>query len=164
MTLSSDSFTIIYQPYIDKANINRTSHYTIFEAPGLKFQIQFYPKEHLFHIRFNNENRTQFVLYTEKAFDRIASPNSSLVLFLHITSTTITSYVNCELTDQELISDTFYIQNVIRQIMDSGRYEHNRQSTLILFNKSIEQIGANFFCLKLDKKSEELLPDKYALR
>ena len=76
----------------------------------------------------------------------------------------ISCYVNCELTDQEFISDSSYIESFIRQIKDQNQYEYNRQSTLILFNKSIDQIGANFFCLKLDKKSEELLPDKYALR
>ncbi len=86
----------------------------------------------------------------------------------------ITCYVNCELTDQEFIIDSLYIQNIIRQTMDktieSQRFdqkqiiEYNKQSTLILFNKSIEQIAANFFCLKLDKKNQDLLPDKYAFR
>jgi hypothetical protein len=52
----------------------------------------------------------------------------------------------------------------MRQIMDNNQYEYNRQTTLILFNKSIDQIAANFFCLKLDKKNEDLLPNKYALR
>lgn len=124
----------------------------------------YYPNEHLFHIRFNNENRTQFVLYADKSTDRIYSPNTTLVLFLHVTSTMISCYVNCELTDQEFISDSSYIENFIRQIKGQNQYEYNRKSTLILFNKSIDQIGANFYCLKLDKKSEELLPDKYALR
>jgi hypothetical protein len=49
--------------------------------------------------------------------------------------------------------------NEYKQVM-----EYDRQSTLVLFNQSIEQIAANFFCLKLDKKNEDLLPDKYALR
>ena len=86
----------------------------------------------------------------------------------------ITCYVNCELTDQEFIIDSSYIQSIIRQTMDKSIYnqyneqkqimEYDRQSTIILFNKSIEQVAANFFCLKLDKKNEDLLPDKYALR
>ncbi|CAF0769142.1 unnamed protein product [Adineta steineri] len=164
LTLSSDSLTIIYKPNIDKINVNKTSFYTILNIPQLKFHIQYYPKEHLFNIRFNNENRTQFVLFADKSADRIFSSNASLIIFLHITSTMITCYVNCELTDQELIIDSFYVQNIIRQIMDNNQHEYNRQSTLILYNKSIDQIAANFFCLKLDKKNEELLPDKYALR
>jgi hypothetical protein len=77
----------------------------------------------------------------------------------------ITCYVNCELTDQEFIIDSLYIQNIIRQTIEQKQIiEYNKQSTLILFNKSIEQIAANFFCSKLDKKNEDLLPDKYALR
>jgi hypothetical protein len=77
----------------------------------------------------------------------------------------ITSYVNCELIDQEFIIDSFYIQNIIQYMNNNNKeYEYNRQSTLILFNKSIDQIAANFFCLKLDKKNEDILPDKYALR
>jgi hypothetical protein len=77
----------------------------------------------------------------------------------------ITCYVNCELIDQEFILDTFYIENIIEQIINNNKnYDYNRQSTLILFNKSIEQIAANFFCLKLDKKNQDLLPDKYAFR
>jgi hypothetical protein len=83
----------------------------------------------------------------------------------------ITCYVNCELTDQEFIIDSMYVQNIIRQTMyktSLNEYkqvmEYDRQSTLVLFNQSIEQIAANFFCLKLDKKNEDLLPDKYALR
>jgi hypothetical protein len=82
----------------------------------------------------------------------------------------ITCYVNCELTDQEFIIDSLYVQNIIQQTMNNQKYEgkqfieYDRQSTLILFNKTIEQIAANFFCLKLDKKYEDLLPDKYALR
>ncbi|CAF0779920.1 unnamed protein product [Adineta ricciae] len=159
-TPSSDSFTIIYKIHIDKINTTKA----IFSVPQLKFQVLYYPNEHLFHIRFNNENRTQFVLYADKSTDRLYSPNATLVLFLHVTSTMISCYVNCELTDQEFISDSSYIESFIRQIKDQNQYEYNRQSTLILFNKSIDQIGANFFCLKLDKKSEELLPDKYALR
>ena len=78
----------------------------------------------------------------------------------------ISSYVNCELIDQEFIIDTFYTENLIHKI---NNYEHkhkayNRQSTLILFNKLIDQIATDFFCLKLDKKTADLLPDKYALR
>jgi len=77
----------------------------------------------------------------------------------------ITCYVNCELIDQEFILDTSYIENLIEQIRNNNnQYEYNRQSTLILFNKSIDQIATNFFCLKLDKKNEDLLPDKYTLR
>ena len=83
----------------------------------------------------------------------------------------ISCYVNCELTDQEFIIDSTYVQNIIRQTMYKTSLnehkqimEYDRQSTLVLFNQSIEQIAANFFCLKLDKKNEDLLPDKYALR
>jgi hypothetical protein len=164
LALSSDSLTIIYKPTIDNINTNKTSFYTIFNIPQLKFHIQYYPSEHLFNIRFNNKNHTQFILYADKSTDRILSPNNSLVVFLHITSTMITCYVNCELTDQEFIIDSVYIQNIMRQIMDNNQYEYNRRTTLILFNKSIDHIAANFFCLKLDKKNEDLLPNKYALR
>jgi hypothetical protein len=76
----------------------------------------------------------------------------------------ISCYVNCELTDQEFLVDTLYVQNIIRQTMEKQFIDYDRQSTLILFNKSIDQIAANLFCLKLDKKNEDLLPDKYALR
>ncbi len=76
----------------------------------------------------------------------------------------ISCYVNCELTDQEFLVDTLYVQNIIRQTMEKQFIDYDRQSTLILFNKSIDQIAANMFCLKLDKKNEDLLPDKYALR
>jgi hypothetical protein len=147
------------------------------------FQIHYYHREHLFHIRFNNENRTQLILYADKATERISSnPSvhhslfntsqlpSTLVLFLHITPTLISCYVNCELTDQEFIVDSNYLQNILRQTMNYKEQqqqqpvEYNRQSTLVLFNRSIEQIAANFFCSKLDKKNDELLPDKYALK
>jgi hypothetical protein len=78
----------------------------------------------------------------------------------------ITCYVNCELIDQEFILDTIYIHNVIQKVIhiNENQYEYNRRSTFILLNESIEQIAANFFCLRLDKKSQDLLPDKYALR
>ncbi|CAF2932270.1 unnamed protein product [Rotaria sp. Silwood2] len=164
LTLSSNSFTIIYKPNIDKININDTNFHTIFNISELKFYIQYYPNEHLFNIRFNNENRTEFILYADKSTDRILSLNNNLVIFLHITSTMIQCYINCELIDQEFIIDTFYIENIIRQIMNNNQYEYNRQSTLILFNKTIDQIAEMFFCLKLDKKNQDLLPDKYALR
>lgn len=133
------------------------------------FQIRYYSKEHLFYIQFNNENHTQFVLYADKSQEN-SNQTSDVILFLHITPLMITCYVNCELTDQEFIVDSLYIQNIIRQTMKKSMdnpkeiIEYDQQSTLVLFNKSIEQIAANFFCLKLDKKYEDLLPDKYALR
>ena len=144
----------------------------------MALQIHYYPFEHLFHIRLNNENRTQVILYADKATDLVqtnqtGSTQHATVLFLHITPAMISCYVNCELTDQEFILDSMYVQTMIRQMMertntgeqiDSQVMEYNRQSTLVLFNKSIEQVAANFFCTKLDKKHEELLPDKYALR
>jgi hypothetical protein len=175
--LSSDSFTIIYKPNIVQLNDNETNFRTIVSISQFAVSIRYYPKEHLFHIQFNNENRTQFILYADKSTDLNTSQESltnnsqplNVVLFLHITPTMITCYVNCELTDQEFIIDSLYVQNIIRQTMDKTTQnqqimEYDRQSTLILFNKSIEQIAANFFCLKLDKKYEDLLPDKYALR
>lgn len=78
----------------------------------------------------------------------------------------ISCYVNCELTDQEYLIDSVYTQNLIRQMMEKGKYAmgYDRQSTLILFNSSMEQIATKFFCSKLEKKNEDLLPDKYALR
>ena len=77
----------------------------------------------------------------------------------------ITCYVNCELTDQEFVIDSVYLQNIIRESMAAQQtIQFNRQSTLVLFNRTIEQVAANFFCLKLDKKYEDILPDKYALR
>ena len=162
LTISSESFTIVYKPNID----NETSAHTIFNIPELNFIIQYYPIEHLFHIRFNNENRTQYLLYADKSNDRISSLNNSLILFLHITPTIITCYVNCELIDQEFILDTIYLQNVIQKMIlkNKNSYDYDRQSTLILFNQPIEQIASSFFCLKLDKRNQDLLPDKYALR
>lgn len=78
----------------------------------------------------------------------------------------ISCYVNCELTDQEYLVDSVYTQNLLRQMMEKERtsMEYDRQSTLILFNSSIEQIARKFFCLKLDGRNEDLLPEKYALR
>lgn len=151
---------------------------SVFNVKPMAFQIRYYPNERLFHVRFNNENRTQFVLYADKATDLVNSTNSlstNIVLLLHITPTLISCYVNCELTDQEFVVDSNYLQSIIRQITDRTQYseryeqqqqfiEYDRHSTLILANKSIEQVGANIFCLKLDKKNEDLLPDKYALR
>ncbi len=178
--------TIIYKPNIGQLEDNETNFRDVLNVSQFAFHIRYYPKEHLFHIRFNNENRTQFILYADKSTDLLSSsstlngslsnnsPSSTVVLFLHITPTMITCYVNCELTDQEFIIDSSYVQNIIRQTMDKSIHnqqyeqkpimEYDRQSTLILFNKSIDQIAANFFCLKLDKKNEDLLPDKYALR
>ncbi|CAF0908513.1 unnamed protein product [Rotaria sordida] len=163
-TVSSDSLTIIYKPNIDKIDINNINVHTIFKIPQLKFYIQYYPNEHLFNIRFNNENHTEFILYADKSTDRILSLNNNLVIFLHITSTMIQCYINCELIDQEFVIDTFYIENIIRQIINNNQYEYNRQSTLILFNKTIDQIAEMFFCLKLDQNNQDLLPDKYTLR
>jgi hypothetical protein len=140
-------------------NINKTN--TIFNIPELKFHIEYSPTEHLFTIQFNHENHT---LHAEKSTDRLLTSKTNLVFFIHITPTMITCYVNCELTDQEYLIDSFYIEKLIEQISNYDKYEYNRQSTLILFNKSIEQIATNVFCSKLDKKNEELLPDKYALR
>ena len=152
-----------------------TNFLTIINVSQFSFHIRYYPKEHLFYIQFNHENRTQFLLYADKSTDLITSDNSTfnnnnqssaVVLFLHITPMMISCYVNCELTDQEFIIDSLYVQNIIRQTMDNQKQfiEYDRQSTLVLFNQSIEQIAANFFCLKLEKKNEDLLPDKYALR
>ncbi|CAF3818605.1 unnamed protein product [Adineta steineri] len=157
----ADSLTIIYKPHISQFNN------TILNVSQLAFHIRYYPKEHLFHLQFNNENRTQFILYAGKSTDT-STPNNT-ILFLHITSTMITCYVNCELTDQEFIIDSSYVQNIIRLIMNGNNeqkllMQYDRQSTLILFNKSIDQVAANFFCLKLDKDNEDLLPDKYTLR
>lgn len=88
-----------------------------------------------------------------------------MAIFLHVTSSMITSYVNCEFIDQEFIVDSLYMENIIRQIMQNiNQHEYNHRSTLILFNKTIEQIGEIFFCIKLDKKNQDLLPEKYALR
>lgn len=184
--LPSDSVTIIYKPNIGQSDNSETNFRTLLNVPEFAFHIRYYPKEHLFHIQFNNENQTQFILYADKSTDLLSSQRSSeesvsnntlsstVMLFIHITPTMITCYVNCELTDQEFIIDSIYVQNIIRQMMyktiNNQQYEekqimeYDRQSTLILFNKSIEQIAANFFCLKLDKKHEDLLPDKYALR
>ncbi|CAF1216669.1 unnamed protein product [Rotaria magnacalcarata] len=164
MTYSSDSFTIVYKPNIDKNNIDDINFHTIFNISTLQFHIQYYPNEHLFKIQFNSENYTEFILYAEKSTDRIVSLNSSLAIFLHITSTMITCYVNCEFIDQEFIIDSVYIENIMRQIMNNNQYEYNRQSTLILFNKTIDEIAEMFFCVKLDKKNQDLLPDKYAIR
>ncbi|CAF1268622.1 unnamed protein product, partial [Adineta steineri] len=157
----SDSLTIIYKPYISQFNN------TILNVSRLAFHIRYYPKEHLFHMQFNNENRTQFILYADKSTG-FSTPNNT-ILFLHITSTMITCYVNCELTDQEFIIDSSYVQNIIRQIINENDeqkllIQYDRQSTLILFNKSIDQVAANFFCLKLDKNNEDFVPDKYTLR
>ncbi|CAF2036642.1 unnamed protein product [Rotaria magnacalcarata] len=186
LEMTSDSFSIIYKPNIDRLHDSKTNFRTILNVSQFAFHIRYYPNEHLVQIRFNNENRTQFILYADKSTDRLNSRgtaeesltnnnlSSTVILFIHITPTMITCYVNCELTDQEFIIDSLYVQNIIRQTMDKTinhqQYEdrqimeYDRQSTLILFNKSIEQIAANFFCLKLDQKNEDLLPDKYALR
>ena len=169
--------TIIYKPSIGPLDDDESVFATILNVPHMALQVRYYPHEHLFHIRFNNGNRTQFILYADKATDLIGSSNASTsktVLFLHITPTLISCYVNCELTDQEFVIDSNYVQNIIRQTMERNAHDerdaekqavaYHRQSTLLLFNQSIEQVAANFFCLRLDKKNEELLPDKYALR
>lgn len=175
--------TIIYKPNIGPLDDDQSVFATILNVPHMALQVRYYPHEHLFHVRFNNGNRTQFILYADKATDLIGSSNAStssnsltsrIVLFLHITPTLISCYVNCELTDQEFVIDSNYVQNIIRQTMERSAYDdrdvekqalaYHRQSTLLLFNQSIEQVAANFFCLRLDKKNEELLPDKYALR
>jgi hypothetical protein len=158
--------TIIYKPNI---NQSETNFLTIINVSQFAFHIRYYPTEHLFYIQFHNENRTQLILYADKSIDLNSS--STVVLFLHITPMMISCYVNCELTDQEFLVDSLYVQNLIRQTMEKSIenqrkkfIEYDQQSTLILFNKSIDQIATNFFCLKLDKKNEDLLPDKYALR
>lgn len=174
----SNSLTIVYKPNVLQSSGTGLAYKTIVKVAQLAVQIHYYPFEHLFHIRFNNENRTQVILYADKATDFVpanqnGSTSNSMVLFLHITPSMVSSYVNCELTDQEFILDSMYVQNIIRQmnektnageLIDPQVMEYHRQSTLVVFNKSIEQVAANFFCTKLDKKHEELLPDKYALR
>ena len=162
------------------------SFHTILNLPQVAFHVRYYPREHLFQVRFNNENRTHFVLYADKSAD-LRSTHSGLeaslsnnnrssmvILFLHITPTMITCYVNCELTDQEFVIDSLYLQSIIQKTVyetlknqyykERQILEYNHHSTLVIFNESIEQIAARFFCLKLDKKNEDLLPDKYALR
>lgn len=161
-SLSSDSVTIVYKPNIDSNRI-------IVNISQFGFSIHYYQKEHLFYIQFNNENRTQILLYADKTTDvsPVSQENqtSNTMLFLHITPMMITCYVNCELTDQEFVIDSVYLQNIIRESMAVQQtIQFNRQSTLVLFNRTIEQVAANFFCLKLDKKYEDILPDKYALR
>ncbi|CAF3067280.1 unnamed protein product [Rotaria sp. Silwood2] len=128
--LTSDSFTIIYKPNIAQFDDSETNFRTVLYVPQFAFYVLYYPKEHLFNIRFNNENRTQFILYADKSTDLLNSRSksqessfsnnllSTVILFIHITPTMITCYVNCELTDQEFIIDSLYVQNIIRQTMD----------------------------------------------
>ena len=143
---------------------NSSSFHPILYSSQDEFHVQYYPNDRLFQVRFDNENRTQFVLYADKANDRLLTAKAELLVFLHIAPTKISCYVNCELTDQEFITDSSYVRTALRQIMNSNRYEYNRASTLILSNRSIEQLATSFFCSKLDQKNEEPLPDKYALR
>ncbi|CAF0831820.1 unnamed protein product [Didymodactylos carnosus] len=169
-TSSADSITIIYKPNIIQ---NQSGIKTVVNLTHYKFQISFYHTERLFHIS-TNDNRTNLILYGDKTND--IQKNSSLltdILFLHITPTTITCYVNCELTDSEYVIDYNYLHFLIKQTAAITASENNnnhrqlvydKQSTLIIYNQSIEQIASNFLCLRLDKKNEELLPDKYALR
>ncbi|UJR10510.1 hypothetical protein I4U23_014713 [Adineta vaga] len=172
ITSSSDSLTIVYKPDIS-TKVNKDSNfYTILKISQFHFSIRYYPKERLFHIRFDNKNRTQFLLYVDKSSDLLRSDgasqdvSSTTVIFLRITSTMITCYVNCELTDQEFISDSFYVQHILRKIIinTDNSQQYDQQSTLILFNKTMDEIGRTFSCLKLDEKQDDLLPDKYAIR
>lgn len=161
-TLVLNSITIIYKPNTDRIN----SSHSIFSIPSLNFHVSYSPIERLFNIQFNSINRTEYLLYGDKSTDLIDSLNKSLVVFVHLTSTMISCYVNCELIDQELVSDSIYIENFLEKIISIDEKEriYNRQSTMILSNKLIEQIAANFFCIRLDHNNQDLLPDKYTLR
>ena len=143
---------------------NSSSFHPILYSSQDEFHVQYYPNERLFQVRFGNDNRTQFLLYADKANDRLLTANTELLVFLHITPTKISCYVNCELTDQEFIADSSYVRSAMRQIATSNQHKYNRTSTLMLSNRSIDQLATSFFCSKLDHKNEETLPDKYALR
>ena len=130
----------------------------------MTFSIRYHPTEHFFDVRFRDENRTQFLLYADKS--TVVEHLVTTTLFLHITPLMINCYINCELTDQEYLVDSLYTQNLIRQMMNNDRtsMKYDRESTLILFNTSIETIARKFFCLKLDENNDDILPEKYALR
>lgn len=161
-TAISNSITVVYKPNVDTTNSSRS----IFSIPSLNFHINYSPIDRLFSIQFNSVNRTEYILYGDKSTDLIDSSNKSLVVFLHLTPTMISCYVNCELIDQELVSDSIYIENFLDKIISINENEriYNRKSTMILSNRLLEQIAANFFCLRLDQNNQDLLPDKYTLR
>lgn len=175
--IRGDTLTIIFRPNLIPNEHQENAFYTVISADKMALEIRYYPKECLFHLRLNNENRTQIVLYADKKTDLINGTtnfklNSTALLFIHITPTLVSCYVNCELTDQEYIVDSTYLQTIIRQTIQRNEYheekprfiQYHRQSTLIIYNQTIEHVATNFFCLRLEKKNEELLPDKYALR
>ncbi|CAF0876185.1 unnamed protein product [Adineta ricciae] len=172
LQLSTDSLTIVYKPDITPKEDNNTNFQTILYIPQFQFFIRYFPRERLFHIRFDNKNRTQFLLYVDKSADLLRSDgasqdvSSTTMIFLRITPRRITCYVNCELTDQEFILDTFYVRNILRQLMTKtiSYQQYDQQSTLILFNKTMTDIATMFSCSKLDEKQDDSLPDKYALR
>jgi hypothetical protein len=165
--------TVVHKPNLEQ---NDTNLSVILNASQLQFHVRYDRQERLFRVQFHSENRTEVLLYADKSAD-LLQPNeasqessSTTVLFLRITPTMVTCYMNCELTDQELIGDSAYLQSIIEQ-MASGEHhkakpiiDYDRQSTLVLFNKTMDQIAASFFCSKLDEKNNDLLPERHALR
>jgi hypothetical protein len=167
MRSTSDiSWTIIYKKDLDLADDNATStSRTILAVPELNVDIQYDPMEDLVRLRWTNSTRADAILYVNKVADRRLPSNRMSTISIDITMTRITSYVNCEFIDEELLVGTStIIENLLKRINNDKQLFYNRQSTLILFNQSIDSIAANLYCSNLDRQHDELLPDKLIFR
>jgi hypothetical protein len=86
------------------------------------------------------------------------------MFFVYITATMLTSYVNCELVDQEFVRDSTHLQDIIASMRDTNQPIYDRQSTLIVLDQSIERVAGDLHCSKLDDRHEEPLPNELALK
>ena len=160
--LKVESLTIVYKLSNNQSARIENSSRTILNTSS--FHLEYQPDEHLFRIQSNDQNRTQFVLYADKAADPIRTPKSTQLFFVYVTPTMLTSYLNCELVDQEFVRDSTHLQDMIAGVRNTNESIYNRQSTLIVLDQSIDKIAGDLHCSKLDDQHEEPLPNHLALK
>ena len=100
----------------------------------------------------------------EKLMKKITSLILAIVMMLSMTVVSVYAAENTmpleSVTD---VASTYSTDDRNLAMFENERI-YNRKSTMILSNRLLEQIAANFFCLRLDQNNQDLLPDKYTLR
>lgn len=158
-----DSLTIVFKINVDSLQrTNKNLSRIIFDDPQFNFRIEYIQNQSLVKINFNNgvDERFEWILYATKLLDISANVNMSRPIFLHLTPFEASIYVGCERTDLEYPINSSVIKTLIRRIKISNNFTYNRQQTVIIFNKTIDETAQRFRCLSIDKLSLEPLPNE----
>lgn len=147
---SPERLTIVFQP---NREITTT---TIIENPSFNFSIVFYPNESLVELNFDATKSNQNFLFVGKSADRLDALKNRNLIFIELSRTTTSSFVNCERTDRDFLVESIDVKN----FFNSTKFIFDRRSTLIFFNKTF----LNSFCSKIDETNLENLPEKLRLR